>query len=208
MNNLQILMMNQGKTKAINGYLYSGNAAFNMVLPDSWIVPVQASFDTLLTTTSDDSGSLKETGLVFWDTPNTGATNSTGYTAYGSGRRTTLFNNLKLTFNCWGSDGYYMNLHYSDLGIIIANDLDAKDGLSIRALYNGGGDPGSTFTDYNGNEYDVVQIGSQYWTVQNLKTTYLNSGTQLVKVTSQATWDAATGTDYYFCAYDNDESNV
>ena len=40
-------------------------------------------FSRLLTV--EYGGKLKETGNVHWDEPNTGATNETGFTAFGSG---------------------------------------------------------------------------------------------------------------------------
>jgi uncharacterized protein (TIGR02145 family) len=56
-------------------------------------------------------------------------------------------------------------------------------------------------TDFDGNKYDVVRIGTQFWTVQNLRTTKYNDGTAIPLVTSDAEW-ANMNTDAY-SFYDN-----
>ena len=61
-------------------------------------------------------------------------------------------------------------------------------------------------TDYNGNIYSVVQIGSQYWTAQNWRCTSLKNGTPLTLVNDDTTW-AGLSTEGY-SAYDKDPSNV
>jgi len=60
-------------------------------------------------------------------------------------------------------------------------------------------------TDIDGNVYDTVVIGSQEWTVQNLKTTKLNDGTAIPEVTDNSAWAALTTPGR--CAYNNDPAN-
>jgi hypothetical protein len=67
-------------------------------------------------------------------------------------------------------------------------------------------DPGSTITDNDGNIYDIVQIGTQYWTVQNWKCTTLDDGTSIPNVTDDTTWAGLT--TLARAAYGNDEGNV
>lgn len=64
----------------------------------------------------------------------------------------------------------------------------------------------STITDVDGNSYDVVEVGSNLWTKQNLKTTKYNDGTSIPNVTDASTWAALTSGA--MCAYDNNENNV
>jgi len=199
-----------GKAKAVNGYLYNGNSATNMVLPNSWVIPDKSDLDNLIAAVTD-GGDLKETGFVRWDSPNTGADNSSGFSAFGSGFRADLFYSILNRGQFWssesgGSGNWYFYLSHDDSLINLASNIGNLTGSSLRAKYEGAGTP-SNFVDYNGNIYDVVQIGGVWWTKQNLKTTYLNSGTQLTKVTSQVTWDATT-TQNYYCAYDNNEQYV
>jgi uncharacterized protein (TIGR02145 family) len=57
--------------------------------------------------------------------------------------------------------------------------------------------------DADGNGYNIVTIGSQTWTVENLKTTKFNDGTPIPLVTESAAWSNSTSPGY--CWYDNDE---
>lgn len=59
---------------------------------------------------------------------------------------------------------------------------------------------------YNGVTYKTVSIGTQEWTVENLKTSTYNDGTPITKVTDPSAWnEIKTGA---FCAYNNNESTA
>jgi uncharacterized protein (TIGR02145 family) len=60
--------------------------------------------------------------------------------------------------------------------------------------------------DVDNNVYDLVKIGTQVWSVQNLATTRYNDGTAIALVTDNGAW-AALETPAY-CNYDNDVNNV
>jgi uncharacterized protein (TIGR02145 family) len=63
-----------------------------------------------------------------------------------------------------------------------------------------------TITDYDGNVYHTITIGSQVWTVENLKTTHYRDGTPIPNVTDAAEWsNLITGA---YCSYNNDDANV
>jgi uncharacterized protein (TIGR02145 family) len=57
-------------------------------------------------------------------------------------------------------------------------------------------------TDTDGNVYDAVTIGTQVWTVQNLKTRKYNDGAPIPLVTDNAAWAALTTPGY--CWYENE----
>ncbi len=59
-------------------------------------------------------------------------------------------------------------------------------------------------TDIDGNTYSVVQMGTQYWTGENLKTTKFNDNTDIPLVTDASSWIALATPG--FCWYDNDET--
>jgi uncharacterized protein (TIGR02145 family) len=65
--------------------------------------------------------------------------------------------------------------------------------------------PVGTVTDADGNVYHTVQIGTQTWMVENLKTTRYNDGTSIRLVTENLEW-ARLSTDAY-CWYDNDSAS-
>ena len=81
-----------------NWYAVDNNAATKVasnggknVCPTSWHVPTDTEWTTLTTYLGGESvagGKLKETGITHWITPNTGATNETGFTALPGGYRT------------------------------------------------------------------------------------------------------------------------
>ncbi len=58
--------------------------------------------------------------------------------------------------------------------------------------------------DVDGNVYDTVSIGSQIWTVQNLKVTRLNDGTDIPNVTDFNNWKVLTTPAYSW--YNNNEA--
>jgi uncharacterized protein (TIGR02145 family) len=60
--------------------------------------------------------------------------------------------------------------------------------------------------DVDNNVYDLVKIGTQVWSVQNLATTRYNDGTAIALVTDNAAWEALETPAY--CNYNNDADNV
>lgn len=60
------------------------------ICPIGWHVPSDAEWTTLTTYLGGESaagGKLKESGTTHWTTPNLGATNETGFTAFPGGYR-------------------------------------------------------------------------------------------------------------------------
>ena len=63
-----------------------------------------------------------------------------------------------------------------------------------------------TVTDIDGNVYQTVKIGDQWWMAENLKVTHYRNGAAIPLVTSDDDWyNLLTGAR---CAYDNDQSEV
>lgn len=56
--------------------------------------------------------------------------------------------------------------------------------------------------DIDGNKYEVVKIGSQYWTAQDLRVTHFRNGDPIPEVTSGAEWIALTTPAW--CNYQNE----
>jgi uncharacterized protein (TIGR02145 family) len=114
------------------------------VCPTGWHVPTDAEWTTLTTYLGGDSvagGKLKETGITHWTTPNTGATNETGFTALPSGYRYldgSIYNSGLIGF-WWSSTEYsatdayfsFMICYFSTLRRLYDNK---KFGFSVRCL--------------------------------------------------------------------------
>tara|TARA_R110002073_G_scaffold72537_1_gene177670 strand:- start:704196 stop:705386 length:1191 start_codon:yes stop_codon:yes gene_type:complete len=64
----------------------------------------------------------------------------------------------------------------------------------------------STVTDIDGNVYTTVSIGSQVWTVENLKVTKYQNGDLIPTITDNALWN--TTKSGAFCNYDNSAANT
>ncbi|MCA0447305.1 MAG: PEGA domain-containing protein [Bacteroidetes bacterium] len=88
---------------------------------------------------------------------------------------------------------------------------DGKDQEAV-ASYGKRTDNGNSADDqvgkltYNGYTYKTVRIGTQEWTVENLRTTKYNDGSAIEKITDNKKWTQTNSGAY--CAYENNESNV
>ena len=94
--------------KTTYGALYNWYAVADSrnIAPTGWHVPTYVDWTTLTDYLGGESiagGQLKETGTLNWKTPNTGATNSSGFTALPSGVRYSIV----YTFGTFGNAGGY-----------------------------------------------------------------------------------------------------
>ena len=91
---------NEATYKNTYGALYNWYTVnTGKLCPTGWHVPTDAEWTTLTSYLGGESvagGKLKEEGTTHWQSPNTGATNSSGLTALPGGYRS-------------GSDGYFYN---------------------------------------------------------------------------------------------------
>ena len=76
--------------------------------------------------------------------------------------------------------------------------------LSNSCKKDNNSNPEGTVTDIDGNIYHTVQIGTQVWMAENLKTTKLNDGTSIPLVKENGTWAYLSTPGY--CWYNNDEA--
>ena len=198
------------------GLLYNWYAASDANFATSgWHVPTETEYITLKTFLGGDDvagGKMKDSGYTHWDSPNTGATNSSGFTAYGSSFRRVdgSFSILKRYFYAWcGTNKNYIVLTYDSAEEFLDITGNPIAGYSVRLIKDStsllDGET-STMTDYDGNVYDTICIGTQEWIVQNWKCTHLNDGTSIPEVTDNTTWAGlSTGA---LCAYNNDWNYV
>lgn len=93
------------------GAIYNWHAAHNPKLcPVGWHVPTYAEWQTLINFLGGASvagGKMKATGTTYWQTPNTGASNSSKFNALPSGGRAgTVFGDMKTHAYFWPQDDF------------------------------------------------------------------------------------------------------
>ncbi len=104
--------------------------------PLGWHVPSDADFTTLTAYLGGESiagGKLKETGTIHWVSPNTGASNETGFTALPGGNHSYLYYNLGYAGFLWSSTGTYLIL-YNDQNIVGKTSNSQWIGMSERCI--------------------------------------------------------------------------
>ncbi len=83
--------------------------------------------------------------------------------------------------------------------------LAADQTITFSGTYVEEGGTG-TVTDIDGNVYQTIKIGDQWWMMENLKVTHYRNGDPIPHVTDGSTWGAlSTGA---YCEYDNNSVNV
>ncbi len=107
----------------IYGRLYTWYAAIDSrnLCPTGWHVPSLEEWQTLKSFLGGDStagGKLKQTGTTYWQAPNTGATNSTGFTGLPGGYRS--------------QHGAYFGLHQSGWWWTTTDDAPLAWGHSMH----------------------------------------------------------------------------
>ena len=116
------------------------------VCPTGWHVPTDGEWTTLSTSLGGEivaGGKLKETTTTHWSSPNTDATNETGFTALPGGYRDVSGSfGLVGTYSFWWSSSisgttyaWYRYLVNSN-GSIAGGDNDQKAGFYVRCLAN------------------------------------------------------------------------
>lgn len=114
------------------------------VCPTGWHIPMDEEWTTLPTFLGGESaggGKLKETGTAHWLSPNTDATNETGFTALPAGYRdgSGTFGLLGRSGFWWSSSisgttyAWYRYLYYNSSSIS-GGDNDQHTGFSVRCL--------------------------------------------------------------------------
>jgi len=136
------------------GVLYNWEAA-KASCPKGWHLPSDTEYKTLemcLGMTqeqadatgwrgTDEGGKLKEAGTTHWISPNTGATNSSGFTALPAGYRYAdgSFSSIGSHTAFWSSSASSSSLaRYRNLGTssstVNRNNSNKADGFSVRCL--------------------------------------------------------------------------
>jgi len=207
------------------GYLYNYYVVLDArnIAPSGWHVPTETEWETLYAYIDPGwtpggggnglGGRLKETGYIYWDSPNTGATNIYGLNIRGSGIRriyetTSIYEELKLRCYHWAStdvDGNNFYMKYNESELMSSGWEEYASGCSIRLIKDDDNDTGEMIGN-DGYTYQTVKIGDQVWITSNLRETKYRNGDVISEIIDADIW-AASGTGA-LCAYDNDDNNV
>ena len=112
---------------------YSTLEGVKGICPVGWHLPTDAEWTTLTTFLYGElvaGGMMKETGLGHWASPNTGATNSSGFTALPGGNKSNngSFNDLTISATFWSSS-------QEDATLVWRQVLFCDDGYLSRGPY-------------------------------------------------------------------------
>jgi len=137
---------NNTSNVATYGRLYNWYAVNDSrkICPTGWHVPSNEEWNTLIATLGGDAiagGKLKEAGTLHWTAPNTGASNSSGFTALPGGFRYAngFFFDIQESGIYWTSTGaqnnaYAWELYYNDETVYENSNNDAKNGYSVHCI--------------------------------------------------------------------------
>ena len=140
---------NDENNGAIYGRLYNQYAVTDSrgICPTGWHIPISAEWKILETFLGGNSvvgGKMKEAGTNHWKSPNTGATNESGFSALPGGvrDRTGHFGGIGFTGYFWssgwtslsGTDAIYLWLiNYSPISVN-KNAYSEANGFSVRCI--------------------------------------------------------------------------
>ena len=130
---------------AVYGKLYNYYAVIDTrgICPVDWHAPTDTEMGVLNTNIVGNGGILKEAGLAHWDSPNSGATNTTNFTALGAGYMgTSSAANQGIVTYFWTATSYDATRAYTwslskDNAIFMQSNANTKvGGFSVRCIKN------------------------------------------------------------------------
>jgi len=141
---------NDPSTEAVYGKLYNHFAVRDSrgLAPVGYHVPTNTEWNTLVTyLATDEGGKLKQAGTTNWNSPNTGATNSTCFTAVPGGTRELtgptgavgVFSNINTEAYYWTSSVIFVSrgdvrIMHSNNAYVTYGGLAFEDGCSVRLI--------------------------------------------------------------------------
>lgn len=133
---------NNSSNAVIYGRLYAWETACK-VCPDGWHLPDSGEYGTLINYLGGPAvagGGMKRTGTTYWNYPNTGATNTSGFSALPGGLRRYYDGGW---FDCIGDfAGFWTNSEY-----------EVEETALFMSLSTNGGDVGSSFSVEHGLDW-------------------------------------------------------
>jgi len=165
------------------GHLYNWHAAQDArnLCPEGFHVPTNDEYNALINFLGGwtvAGGKMKETGTTHWTWPNSGASNSSGFTALPGGSRNNggqWGDDMGTSGAFWSSSnaptneyGYGVGLDNEGGDIANNDEMDQSWGLSIRCIENSGSNAGQFIDPRDGQVYKTIGVGTQTWMSENL----------------------------------------
>ena len=130
---------------AVKGIVTEGSTSYKNLCPTGWHIPSNAEWTTLTNYLGGESvagGKMKSSGTTNWNSPNTGATNESGFSAPPGGFRNSdgSFNFIRLNAFFWSANEYdnsnaWYHYLYFNIGNVGRNSNYNKSfGASVRCL--------------------------------------------------------------------------
>jgi uncharacterized protein (TIGR02145 family) len=110
------------------------------------------------------------------------------------------------------------NVYWPQYGFNLIGDIEPGQGYQIKMniadtlIYLPNIPPfscGDQIADYDGNQYNTVQIGNQCWMQENIKVTHYADGIAIPLITSNSAWGALgdNNTDKAYCYFNNNTNS-
>ena len=136
---------NDPANDSIYGKLYNGFVVDDSrnVCPTGWHVADQSEWNDIKNTVGfNPGGAMKSTGLSYWQSPNSGATNTANFNGKGGGRRSSTldFFNFNEEGRWWSSTPansvavYEMILFYNNTSMTTSSASNRNNGYAIRCV--------------------------------------------------------------------------
>jgi len=186
------------RVKAVNtgGTTYSADMTFTTTTTIEAPSATTGSATSVTTTTATLNGTVNPNDLSTTVTFEYGLTTSYGSEAAAAESPVTGSTSTSVTAAI-GSLTASTTYHYRTKAVSTGGTTygDDMEFITLSLL--------PTVTDYDGNEYNIITIGTQDWIQENLKTTHYNNGDVIANITDNTEWNGLTTGAY--CWYDNDE---
>jgi uncharacterized protein (TIGR02145 family) len=122
---------------AVNGIVTEGNTSYKNLCPSGWHIPSDAEWTTLTNYLGGESvagGKMKTIGTAYWNSLNTGADNSSDFSALPGGYRHGIgsFSIARLEAVFWSATEYD-NIFFAWLRYLIANNSSVVRNYNINS---------------------------------------------------------------------------
>lgn len=175
----------------VRSFITSNNITMPIISTNSITSITQTTASGGGNVTSDGGSTVTARGICWNTTGNPTTGNNKTTDGSGSGSFTSSITGLT------PGTPYYVRAYAT-------NNQGTAYGNQVTFTTSSGLETG-TVADVDGNVYQTVKIGNQWWMAENLKSTKYNDGTSIPNVTDNSTWAGMTSGAYSW--YNNDIGN-